>query len=812
MIKNYLTLAIRNLLKRKVYSFINIFGLAIGVAVCLVILKYVDFELSYDGFHKNADRIFRTTTTTYQNGESRGRGVLSGYAQGPSLLSDIPEIKTFVRTHPMYGGAVVSYERASGDPSTFHEDNNIQFVDSTFLHVFTYEALKGDLNTALEDPNSVVITKRMAEKYFSKDEDPIGKVLKVSGGWSDGDYAVSAVIENVPQNGHFQFDFLFPIHNLLRNGQYTNDNGWGWYNFVTYVEMQPHADVKKVEEKMPAFIEKYQGEDLAKSNSKSILTFQAIQDIHLEPGLSHDSSDTISANTISFFVIISIFILAIAWVNYINLSTARAMERAREVGIKKTVGAYRGQLISQFFFESIIVNLLGVIIAVVIAVLLLPVLGQIVGKEFSFDFSDPRFWGILACLFLIGSLASGGYPAFILSSFKITEVLKGKSERMSGGFSLRKVLVVFQFASSLILIAGTFAVYRQIVFMRDTDKGLTMEQMLIVNGPSVLEREGARERLITLKNQLKQIPGVVNVATSGAIPGGGYNWGTGMRRDGAQREEDKTGSVVWIDPDFISTYGITVIAGRAFNPEITSDMRGVLVNETALTAFGLGTPENALNERIILGSDTTAIIGVLKNYNWNSLKTEHTPFLFKADTISRRSYSVHLSGVDMNKTIKKVEVAYKEAFPGNPFDFYFLDDFFNNQYKADQQFAKIFGLFATLAIIIACLGLWGLAAFTTTQRLKEIGVRKVLGASVSSITSLLSWQFFKLVLIASLVALPLSWYGIDSWLDGFAFRIGLQWDMFVIPVLVLIVLALGTVSVQIIKGANTNPAKILRTE
>jgi putative ABC transport system permease protein len=339
-----------------------------------------------------------------------------------------------------------------------------------------------------------------------------------------------------------------------------------------------------------------------------------------------------------------------------------------------------------------------------------------------------------------------------------------------------------------------------------------MEQMLIVNGPSVVDPKSARERLITLKNELKQIPNVMNVATSGAIPGGGYNWGTGMRKDGAQREEDKTGSVVWIDPDFISTYGITVLSGRAFNPEITSDMRGVLVNEAALSAFGLGTPENALNERIILGDDTTAIVGVLKNYHWTSLKTGHTPFLFKADTISRRICSLHLNGSNVSETIKKVEAAYKNAFPGNPFDYYFLDDFFNNQYKADQQFARIFGLFAALAIIIACLGLWGLAAFTTTQRLKEIGVRKVLGASVSSITSLLSWQFFKLVLIASVVALPLTWYGIDTWLNSFAFRIGLQWDLFVIPVLTLIVLALGTVSVQILRGANTNPAKILRTE
>ncbi|HET6542342.1 MAG TPA: FtsX-like permease family protein, partial [Chryseolinea sp.] len=418
----------------------------------------------------------------------------------------------------------------------------------------------------------------------------------------------------------------------------------------------------------------------------------------------------------------------------------------------------------------------------------------------------------VAGLFLVGSIISGAYPAFVISSFNTTEVLKGKSENVRGGFSLRKVLVVFQFASSLILIAGTFAIYRQIVFMRHQDKGLTMEQMLIVNGPSVLERKSAKERLITLKNRLKEIPGVLNVTTSGAIPGGGFNWGTGMRKDGTERDADKTGSVVWIDPDFIQTYGITVLSGRAFNPEIASDMSSVLVNEAALTAFKLGNPENALNERIILGDDTVAILGVLKNYHWNSLKTEHTPWLFKADTISRRAFSIHLSGTNMTDLIKQVEKHYKEAFPGNPFDFYFLDDFFNKQYKDDQQFGRIFSLFALLAIIIACLGLWGLASFTTTQKLKEISIRKVMGASLTNIAALLVNQFIKLVIIASLIALPLAWLGIDKWLDGFAFRIGLAWDLFFIPVLILAVISLGTVSFQILRGANTNPAKVLRSE
>jgi len=814
MIKNFFTLAIRNLLKRKVYSFINIFGLAIGVAVCLVILKYVDFELSYDSFHEKAPQIHRTTTTNYRNGELRGTGILSGYAQGPAMVADLPEVKSYVRTHPMYGGAVFTFKREVGDPSSFHEDNNTLWADSTFFDVFTFKAVEGDLKAALDRPNTIVLTKKAASRYFKPDEDPLGKIIEVAGGWSDGSFEVTAIIEDVPGNSHFNFQFVLPMHNLLKNGQYAEDedSGWGWNNFITYVELHPGSDAKKVEEKLPAFVDKYQGKDLAESNSKNVISLQPILSIHLNPGLRHESTPTVSSSTIYFFVIISIFILAIAWVNYINLSTARAMERAREVGIKKAVGAYRSQLISQFALESLLVNFLGVTIAVVIAIGLLPVLGEIVGKNFSFDFTDWRFWSILVVLFLTGSLISGAYPAFVLSSFNTTEVLKGKSESIARGFSLRKALVVFQFASSLILIAGTFAIYRQLMYMRDQPKGLTMEQMLIINGPSVLDQTIAKERLTSMKNELKKIPGVINVATSAAIPGGGYNWGTGIRRDGTEREESKSGSIVWVDPDFIETYGITVLAGRQFNPEIKSDMESVLINEAAIAAFGLGDPDNALKEHLILGGDTVAILGVLKNFHWTSLKSEHTPFLFKADTVSRRNYSIHLSSDNMNEMIKKVEAKYSEIFPGNPFDYYFLDDFFNNQYKTDQQFGKIFSLFALLAIIIACLGLWGLASFTTAQKLKEIGIRKVLGASVQSIMSQLSWQFLKLVLIASVVALPLAWYGVNTWLDNFAFRIGLQWDLLVVPLAILTVIALGTVSLQILRGASINPAKILRTE
>lgn len=815
MLKSFFTLAIRNLFKRKLYSFINIFGLAIGMAVCLIILKYVDFELSYDRHHAQADHIYRVLTSSYRNGEHRGDYVVSAYALAPALESDIPEVKIGLRTHPMYGGAVATYHREGQDPIVFREEK-MQYADSTFFDVFTHRALQGNLATALDDPNSVVITKRVAEKYFGKNEDPLGKTFEISGGWTPANYVVTAVIEDVPQNSTFSFEFLFPIHNLLQGQQYQQDkSGWGWNNFVTYVLMHENANVEAAREKIPAFVDKHRGEELAESNSKAVFVFQPLKDVHLTTGLSLDSSPTASRNTIYFFIVISIFILSIAWINYINLSTARAMERSREVGIKKAIGAYKSQLVWQFLSESVLVNFIAVLLAVGLAWLLLPVLNGIVGKELAFDFTDSRLWMVLGGLFLFGSAVSGAYPAFVLSSFNTIQVLKGKVEKMSGGFSLRKVLVVFQFASSLILITGTFTIYRQMSFMQGQEKGLTTDQMLIVDGPKVMDWENwrtSRGKLITFKDELAKIPGVESVTSSGAIPGGGYNWGTSIRKDGAEESESKNGSIVWVDPDFVPTYDIQVIAGKNFDIAIRSDMESVLVNESSLKAFGLGTPEEALNERLILGGDTVRIIGVLKNYNWESLKTDHSPWIFKADTISASNFSIHLAGSNFHQVIGDIEKLYKDVFPGNPVNHYFLDEFFNNQYQAEKQFAQIFGLFAGLAIIIACLGLWGLASFTTALKLKEIGIRKVLGASTGSVMSLLSWQFLKLMIIASVISIPLTWYGISEWLGTFAFRIGLGVDLFIVPVLLLFVIALGTISLQIFRGASSNPASVLRTE
>lgn len=804
MIQNYIKLAFRNLRKRTAFSIINITGLALGVCACLIILNYIDFETSYDNFHTHASDLYRINREFIQNGEHKIPNVMTTYGLGPALETDLPEVKHYIRTHEE--AAVLQYQPTVGDAKAFHE-NKILIADSTFFQAFTFKSLAGNLPTALNDPNSIVLTQTMARKYFGS-ESPVGKTMTLSGGRMNGDYIVSAVIEDIPQNSHFVFDILLPMHNIFLNNQYRQDDGWGWNNFTTYIQLNEGTSVQRAEHKLPDFCQRRLNPKWKDINGRIALKLQPLRDIHLQPGLRLNV-ETVNPGTIYFFGIIAGFILFIAWINYINLSTARAMERAREVGIKKAIGAFRSELILQFLCESVVINFIGMVLAMSLAVLFLPMLSDIIGRELSFNFSDTRLWFVLTALFFIGTLASGIYPALVLSSFQITKVMKGQSDR---GFSLRKALVVFQFAASLVLIAGTLVVYRQIHFMQERDKGLQMDQMLVVAGPGTIKWNAAKQRLAIFKEEAMKIKGVKEVATSGAIPGGSHNWGADVRKSGAALTENKLGSVVWIDPDFIPTYNIPFVAGKNFDPTIKSDLEAVIINEASLDAYDLGTAEQALHQQLVMGEDTATIIGIVKNYNWASLKSDYVPFLFLADTIIPPKISVHLQAQNIPAAVDAIGKLYKELIPGEPFEYTFLDDSFNAQYKSDQQFGNIFGMFASLAVAISCLGLWGLASFTTAQRLKEIGIRKVLGASVSSIVVLLSGQFMRLVFIAAIIALPVVWYGSDTWLHSFAFRIALGLDLFILPVAVLTLIALLTVSIQVFKGAITNPARVLRAE
>jgi putative ABC transport system permease protein len=808
MIRNYLTLALRNLRKRKVYSLINISGLAIGIAVCLVIWKYVEFELSYDRFHKHADSIYRATFTEYGKNWKDDWVAEFGYGLGPALINEIPEITNYARIHPMYGdAAAISFEDQIGEQKIFLE-KDIYFADSTFLDVFTYDVIKGDVSSALDRPSSVVVTEQVARRYFGN-ADPIGKTLHVrTKDWGNGDFMITAVIGNVPQNCHLQFDILLSMHNLLQTDYYREAGAaWTANNFITYLEMSKNTDVRSLDIKTKRFMdERFGTEPLGVK-----LLYQPLREINLSLDLNNSYGHL---NTLYFFTVIAIFILSIAWINYINLSTARATERAKEVGVKKSMGVLKSQLITQFIFESLLINFISIVLAFGIAILLLPVLSDILGKEIVFDFSSTLLWQVLFGLFILGSIVSGAYPAFVLSSFRTTDVIKGKFVKVGQGLTLRKALIVFQFTASLLLIVGTFIIYRQIDFMVKHDKGLNMDQMLIVNGPQYIEQKSGDRRMISFKNELLKLSSIKNVTFSGAIAGGGYSFTTGMEIAGKGSKNNFRESihVVSVDTDFIKTYGIQIVSGVAWNPNSASDLKSVFINESALKRLGLGSAEQALNEKLIIGGDTEfSIQGVVRNFHWSSLKSEYVPMMFIPVEGNFNLLSIQLHS-NIHESVEHVRDLYQSYFPDNPFEYFFLDEYFNSQYKDERQFERIFVMFSVLAIVIACLGLWGLASFTIVQRMKEIGIRKVLGATVTNIIYLLSTQFVKLLLISSIIALPIVWYAGNMWIDNFAFQISVTADLFIIPLIVLAIIALGTVSLQIFRGANANPARILRSE
>ncbi len=810
MLKSFLKFTLRNLMKRKWYSLINILGLAIGMAACLVILEYVNLELNYDSFHVNKDQVYRTLTTSFSNGENRGTFPLSGFAQGPSLEHDYADVEAFCRLHPQYGGSVVTIGEGTSTKQFFEED--MYYVDSTFFQFFSFPLIEGDENSALSYPKSILLSESMAMKYFDG-EDALGKTMVLDGGWDEGDYKVTGIFADVPQNTHLKFDFLMSIEDLLNNEQYLNDNGWGWSNFFTYIKLNKQVVLSDFEEKLPEFVQKYEGEDLAESNSNYVITLQPIEQIHLTTGLKEEMAATRSAGSVYAFGIIAVFILIIAWVNYINLATARSLERAREVGIKKVVGLTNRQLISQFLMESGMLNIMAMILAIGIAAISLPYLGQIIGKTLSISaFNSLNFWWVVLGILLIGTLLAGFYPAFVLASYKPSAVLKS-AQNKGGGVTLRKSLVIFQFAASMALIGGTITVYKQISFMRNQDLGLDFNQVVVVKGPSVLPEDVRfRNLFASFKTEMSRIPGVLSMASSGAIPGGDFNWGTSMRRAGDEASENKSGNVTWVDDQFITTYNIKLISGRIWDMTQEADRGKVIINEKAITTFGLGDIEQALFEKIVLGNDTVEIIGVTENYNWASLNKANVPILLAPTRASNSFFSIKLARESITPTLKELEAQYKASFPGNPFDYFFIDDYFNEQYQADQQFGALFSIFSILAIFVACLGLSGLASYTAMQRIREIGVRKVLGASSKSIVLLLSRNFIVMVLIAGILVTPVLIWGIGNWLDGYAYHISIGWELYLLPMIFLMIITLVTVSLQTMRAAAANPVESLRVE
>ena len=813
MFRNYFNVSLRALRKQPGYSFINIAGLTLGLACCMLIFQYVTFEYSFDTFNKNIDHLYRVNWTRVQNDGSPSTGVTTGWAMGPALAQEVPEVVRSARLHPEYDNAIVSNPV---EPEKVFEEEAIYYADPTFLQMFSFPLVEGEPGEVLSEPGTMVLSETAAHKYFGS-ANPIGQVLDVSG-WINGAYRIVGVFEDVPIHSHLQFEFLLPMVDLLQRSQFSDpETGWNWINFITYVQLRGDSKPFVVEQKFTDILLRNRGENFRASNIEASVVVQPLKDIHLNEELAAPKAVMGSYRAVYFFTLIGIITLLIALVNYVNLTTARAMGRAREVGIRKVVGAQRRQLITQFLCEVAFVNVLALTLAVVIATALRPYVNQMAGTNIPLSiWTSAPFWAIFLAALCTATLLAGLYPAFVLSSFRPVTVLKGKGGSLTSKAWLRRGLVVIQFATSIALLVGTTVVYRQLDFMRNLDLGVNLEEILTVSAPRVLPEGTDRTDAVGIFTQdLYRLPAVEQIATSSSVPGRGFSSQTNnIRKASADPSEEVPGGITFIDSSFVSLYGLELIAGGdlgRFNlPAPDGEPDPVLINETLMQAVGFTDPLDALGQEIYVGG-TRRIVGVLKDFNWSSAHIEQESAVFFLSG-SQSQISIRVSTENLPRAIAAIEQLYKVHFPGDPFRYFFVDEQFDQQYRNDQRFATFFGLFAVLAISIACLGLFGLAAFTAQERTKEIGVRKVLGASVGSLVTLLSKDFLSLVAVAFVIATPVAYYIMSRWLQDFAYRIELSWQIFLIVGIMAVGIALLTVSYQSIKAAVTDPIKTLRYE
>lgn len=803
MIKNYFKTALRNFSKHKVFSFINVFGLAIGIAACLLILQYVRFELSYDDFHTKGDRIFRLQQDRFNEGKLSTQWAAGSAGIGLLAKQEVPEIEAYAKLIKREG--VITYEN-----NKFREEK-LFYANDAFLPMFSYKVVKGKLNGALAEPNTAVITESAARKYFGS-QDPIGKVISRN---KREDYKVTAVVEDMPLNTHLKFEVLLSFVTFVKLTSPEAETTLDWDAFFTYVLIRPDADPKTVEAKIAKAVQEKAGEKMKQTNEAVVYHLQPLKDIHLFSNYMFEAEVNGNGKSVRFLLIISIFIIVIAWINYINLSTARSLDRAKEVGIRKVMGSYRFQLIRQFMLESFFINLLAVILAFVLVVVSLPLFNALTGKEISFSLLvDGKFWLALATIFIGGTFLSGLYPAFVLSSFRPIEVLKGKLVKTKHGSLLRQSLVIIQFAASVGLMVGTYSVYKQLQYMQEQDLGIKIDQTLVLRGPSVTDST-YKEKLNAFKTEMLRSSSIDRVAASTDIPGHKISWNAGgIRLVGSDPGKSNQYRVIGIDYDFLEAYGLKILKGRNFSEQYSTDPSAVLFNEAAIKLMGFDRSEDALNKRIEFWGNTYTIIGVVTNHHQESLREAYDAHIFRLipDADNYYSLTMRKGNEEWSGIIKTAEANWAKFFPGNPFEYIFLDDHFQEQYKADQQFGKTFGLFAILAIVVACLGLFGLASFVTTQRTKEIGIRKISGASIPNILALLTRDLLKPILISFLIATPVTYYLLKQWLDNYAFKIGINAWMFIIPAIIIMSIALFTVSFKALRAATANPVKSLRTE
>ncbi|MEP7106781.1 MAG: ABC transporter permease [Ferruginibacter sp.] len=806
MLKNYFKTAWRSLLKNKTFSAINIFGLSVGIAAFLLIVNYLRFEYSYDDGHIKKERIFRVPMVISEKGQKEQTFAFTYPAVAPALKKDFPEIEEAVRFRRR-GGIVIQGEQK------IVEEGTIFYADPALFNIFSFRFKKGNASNAFRELNDAVITAETAKKYFGY-IDPIGKPLR----YNNEDYIVKAVLEDIPANSHIRFNILLNYNKYIRLTEGAANTSWGWSDFYTYVLLKPGTSAKALQAKLPAFAERHVGVDMKQKGYQVTFDLQPVKDIHLRSKYDYEMAGNGNLTYLKYLGIAALFILFIAWINYINLSTAQSLDRSREVGVRKVVGAGKFQLIRQFLIESLFLNVIAIILGVFIFKMALPSFSSLVQKDISnLYFSDWRFWVFAVVIFFAGTLLAAFYPAFVLSSFQPVYAIKsshGFSGLNRGKSILRKSLVVLQFVAAIVLITGALGFYRQLRFMQSRDLGINIRQTLVLQ-QSANQDSSDIPAIAAFRNDLESNPGILSVTASTSVPGSEVGGSSSFVLKNSQTE--KRCRVFGIDNKFIPAYGLTILRGRNFSNDKpaadTASILNILVNETAAEIFGFSKPLDIVGREIDGAGYHCKVIGVVKDYHQESLQNSFDPIVFYPEQETGfGNFSLRLSTANMPALMDFVKQKWNAYFPGSPYRYFFLDERFNEQYANDRLFATVLWLFTIVAIIIAGLGLFGLSLYTIAKRKKEISIRKVLGASLVQITGLITGDYLKLVLLAGVIALPLAFLLVNNWLEKYAFHIDIGLWFFIFPVALIVLIALVTVLYQSLKAAIANPVKSLRTE
>jgi len=809
MFKNYIKTAFRFLLKNKTYSFINIIGLAVGTLCCLYIVLYVADQYSYDKHHRSAKDLYRVNSNLSLPGQKMNSAT-SSPAIAPAMKKDFSEVAQFTRVVGTSGFGVKQHLLRYKERSFYEKD--AAFVDSTFFDVFTYHFQSGSPSKVLSEPYSVVLLQSVAEKLFGK-EDPLGKVIEIDNTYGKHDFKVSGVVDESLGKSHIH-ENIFMAMNSGGMGEYTyHSDAWAGNNYAySYVRLSPNANPAILERQLPAFLNKYGGQQLKTLGMEKKLQLQPVTSIHTTAGYEHDTK-TVSSSFLYILLLIAGLIQIIACINFMNLSTARASKRAKEVGVRKVIGAGRKDLVRQFLGESLILSLFGVAIALPLFILALPWLNQIAGADINLALlADYRLWLLLTGLVLLTGFVAGSYPAFYLSAFQAIKVIKGNFTNHISAAGIRRSLVVFQFVLSIVLITGIIVIYSQLEYIKNKDLGFDKDQKLIFS----FYTNETQEKMPSLASDLRQLTDVqaVSRANNYLTQFVGNDWIYFLAGGNAATGQDV--KMMYTDEYFAKASGIKIISGRDFRQ---NDSDRVLINETLAKRLGLtaaNAPGVLLYPQLEPGDRPAhvEIVGVMKDFNYNSLHEDLNPFMLRYDQHrTDRSYLiVSVNSRNYKTLLSRMEAVWHKDLPSVPFEYSFLDEDVNHQYTTEVTLSHIINSFTLMAILISCLGLFGLAAFSSEQRSKEIGIRKVLGASVTGITSLLSKDFLKLVVVALIIATPIAWWAMNKWLQGFVYRTSISWWMFAAAGLMAILIALFTVSFQAIKAAMANPVKSLKAE